>query len=97
MLFLAGLWHMIKVMSAAGYWLLSIGLLWAGFILMGSDPRWGWACFSCVLAVFALRGLVTRNMPKGGGNVLACLCFGLFLAVAAIVSHYDPGALLPQT
>ncbi len=88
MMFLAGLWHSLKVISIALYWLLSVCFIWAGFAQMGTSPSWGWACIACVLTLFVARGLTARRIDSGLSYVLACAGFGLFMALAWSLTGY---------
>ncbi len=90
MIFLQALWHSVKIVTTAGYWLLTLLFVWAGLAQLTS--RWGWACFACVLAIFAARGLIARRITGPDvANVLACAAYGLFLAVAGMLTRYDMG------
>lgn len=87
MTFLRGLWHGLKVLGAALYALLTLGLVWAGLVQLGSAPRWGWTCLAVVLFVFAARGLiVNRGVDKGAGYVIAAGLYLAFLFAAAVVA-----------
>ncbi|MGA9658410.1 MAG: hypothetical protein WBQ60_04835 [Asticcacaulis sp.] len=91
MIFLQGLWHSLKVVGVAVYWLLFIGLVWAGFAQLGSQPQWGWACFGMVLAVFAARGLIARRLVSPGASyVLGCAAFIAFFTAAWMITGYNP-------
>lgn len=87
MTFLRGLWHGLKVLGAALYAVLTVGLVWAGLAQLGSAPRWGWACLAVVLAVFAARGLIhNRGVEKGASYVVAAGAYGVFLLIAAAMN-----------
>jgi choline-glycine betaine transporter len=87
MTFLRGLWHGLKVLGAALYAILTIGLIWAGLAQLGSAPRWGWACLAVVLAVFAARGLIhNRGVEKGASYVIAAGAYLAFLLLAAAIA-----------
>lgn len=88
MIFLQAMWHSLKVLSAALYWLLLVCLVWAGLAQMGTAPRWGWACLGVVLAVFAGRGLLLRRFSSGVRDVAGCAAFFVFMAVAWIATGY---------
>ncbi len=90
MIFLKAMWHSVTVVSAAIYWILLVCFIWAGLAQLGSQPRWGWACFACVLAVFAGRGLLVnrRLVSPAVGNVLGCGVFMVFMVVAGYATGY---------
>lgn len=90
MIFLQAMWHSVKVISVALYWLLMVCFVWAGFAQLGSEPRWAWGCFACVLGVFAGRGLLInrRLVSPAQGYVLGCGVFLVFMLVAGYVTGY---------
>ena len=98
MIFLQGLWHSLKVVCGAGYWLLTILLVWAGFAQLGTAPQWGWACFAVVLAVFAGRGMISkRYVEPATSYIIACGAYAVFLIFAGIATGYfDPRHMAPQ-
>lgn len=89
MMLLRGLWHTLKVMSAALFWLLTIAFVWAGLALMGSDSRWGWTDIAVAIGLVAARGLITpRFVPPAAAYVIG---FGVqiaFLLIAAWITGY---------
>lgn len=88
MIFLQGIWHGVKVVSAGLYWLLFLCILWAGFALMGDAPQWGWGNLAFALAVFAARGYATRVMPVGASYVAGCAVIALYFVFAAVVTGW---------
>ncbi len=88
MIFLNGVWHGLKVVCIALYWLLSFCLVWAGFALMGTAPRWGWANFAVVLVLFAARGFSRRYVSPGVGYVVSVGLIFIYFAVAATLTGY---------
>lgn len=85
MIFLKGLWHGVKVLAAAGYWLLSLYFIWAALILLGRDWRPAVALVLMVAGLFPLRLVLARRLNSpGAGYVVA---FVIYMAV--FVAMYD--------
>jgi len=82
MLFLQGLWHSAKVISAGLYWLLSLGFLWGGLMQWGKAPVIGQVCVGFVAGLFLLRiALVKRFVSAAVFNVAATVAFLVFIVV----------------
>ena len=89
MILFQGLWHALKVVSAAMFWLMTIALVWAGLALMGSDSHWAWTDIAVVIGLFAARGLIApRFVSAGTSYVIAFAAQIVFLVVAAMITHY---------
>lgn len=89
MILLQGLWHALKVVSAAMFWLMTIGLIWAGLALMGSDSHWGWTDIAVAVGIFAGRGMIApRFVSAGVSYVIAFAAQTVFLVVAAMITGY---------
>jgi hypothetical protein len=89
-MFLKAMWHMLKVVSAAGYWLLTVGLVWGGIAALGSQPALGWALIILVAGLFAVRVYVGgRFVPAGTAYVMA---FAAYIAVLVVPSLFHIAA-----
>ena len=89
MMLLQGLWHALRVVSAAMFWLMTIGLVWAGLALMGSDSHWGWADIAVAAGLFAARGLITpRFVSPRASYVIGFAAQVVFLVIAAVLTGY---------
>ncbi|MBW8880168.1 MAG: hypothetical protein JF615_01740 [Asticcacaulis sp.] len=89
MMLLQGLWHTLKVVSSAMFWLMTFALVWAGLALMGSDSRWGWIDIAVAAGLFAGRGMITpRFVPGGAAYVIGFAAQIAFLMIAAAVTGY---------
>jgi len=89
MILVQGLWHALKVVSAAMFWLMTIAFVWAGLALMGSDSHWGWTDLAVAIGLFAARGLVAPRFVTAGASYV--LGFGaqiVFLIIAAVITRY---------
>lgn len=85
-MFLQALWHMLKVISVAGYWLLSIGLVWGGIAALGAQPALGWALIILVAGLFAVRIYVSgRFIPGGTAYVMAFVVYLTVLLVPSLI------------
>ncbi|WP_155847592.1 hypothetical protein [Asticcacaulis benevestitus] len=81
-LWLQGLWHSAKVVSAGLYWLLSLAFLWGGFVQMGYPGMAGEVCIAFVICLFLLRFiLVKRFVAASVFNVAATVVFFIFIAI----------------
>lgn len=89
-MFLQGLWHGLKVVSVGLYWLLTLGIVWAGFVLMGTRSGWGWGNIAFALALFAARGYSARWLKDGVSYVAACGVIGVYFIVAAALTGWKP-------
>ncbi|MFT4077365.1 MAG: hypothetical protein QM647_17695 [Asticcacaulis sp.] len=82
MIFLRGLWHSAKVISAGLYWVLSLAFLWGGVVQLGRQPAAGQACIGFVVCLFLLRFvLVKRFISTGVFNVAATAAFLAFIVI----------------
>ena len=91
MLFLQGLWHSVRVVGASLYWLLTIGLHWAGFAQLVEAPVWGWFCLILATVASAACFLVSpRFMPRPAGYVLATAIYLVALTIAYAVVNPLP-------
>lgn len=80
----AALWHMIGVICAPLYWLLSFLFLWGGFILIGEGKATGQAALWLVLILFVARlSPPARRLSGRWKNVLGCAAFGAFALIAS--------------
>ena len=88
MIFLQAMWHSARVIGASLYWLLSLGLVWAGFAQLGTAPVWGWACFGLVALATAARMIAApKFISHPAGYVLAT---GLYLAAMILALVITP-------
>ncbi len=83
MIFLKGLWHGLKVMAIAGYWLMTIYFVWSALILLSRDWRPAVALLLMVAGLFPLRGVLARRMKSPGMGYVAA--FAVYLAVFVIM------------
>ncbi len=89
MMLVQGVWHALRVVSAAMFWLMTIGLVWAGLAMMGSDSHWGWADLAVATGIFAARGLISpRFVPVGASYVIGFAAQLIFLMIAALLTGY---------
>ncbi len=79
MIFLKGLWHGLKVVATAGYWLLSLYFVWAALILLGHDWRPAAALLAMVAGLFAARIGLGRAVRSPGAAYVAA--FAIYMAV----------------
>ncbi len=88
-MFLNALWHALKVVSAGLFWLLEIGLVWAGFALMASKHEWGLGNLMVAIALFVGRGLITPRFVSGGASyVIAFAAQLIYFGIAIVVTGY---------
>lgn len=88
MIFLKGLWHGLKVLATAGYWLLSLYFVWAALILMGRDWRVALALVALVAGLFVARIGVGRRLKSPGAAYVAA--FVIYMAVFVVMYLVDP-------
>lgn len=89
MMLLHGLWHATKVTGAGLFWLLTIGLVWAGLAMMGTDSHWGWIDIAVAIGLFAARGLIApRFVSAGASYVIGFAAQVVFLVIAAWLTGY---------
>jgi hypothetical protein len=68
--------HMLGVVCAPLYWLLSFLFLWGGSTLLGRDPLAGWGLIGLVLGLLALRFmLIPRRLSSRRANIMGCSLF----------------------
>ena len=83
-MFLEGLWHALKVVSAGLYWLLFICLIWAGFALMGT------ATFSLYTCALTMLG----EHFRGGMLVAGAAAYALAYAIGSGAGSSATGAIM---
>ncbi|WP_443750291.1 hypothetical protein [Asticcacaulis solisilvae] len=89
MMLFQGLWHALKVVSAAMFWLMAVALVWAGLALMGSDSHWGWTDIAVAIGLVAARGMISpRFVPGGASYVIGFAAQIVFLVIAAVLTGY---------
>ncbi len=89
-MFFTALWHALKVVSAGLFWLIEIGLIWAGFALMGGQSQWGGADLFVAIGLFVARGLITpRFVPGGASYVIVFAAQLVYFGIAIVLTGYS--------
>ncbi len=88
MIFLKGLWHGLKVVATAGYWLLSLYFVWAALILLGRDWRPAAALLAMVAGLFVARLGLGRAIKSPGAAYVAA--FAIYMVVFVFMYRTMP-------
>lgn len=77
---IAAVWHMLGVVCAPLYWIMTLLFLWGGSIIMATDQAVGWATVGLAVGLFASRFfIVPKLISSKMANVLGCVLFLVFM------------------